>query len=44
MNLKILELENMIYKEFSKKSKQLEKIKNDKYKEKEKEQDYERVL
>ena len=41
---KILELENMIYKEFSKKSKQLEKIKNDKYKEKEKEQDYERVL
>lgn len=39
---KIIELEDMIYQEFSKKVKQLDKIEKDKYNEKEKNQDYDR--
>lgn len=39
---KVIEVEDMIYKEFSKKVKQLDKIEKDKYNEKEKNQDYDR--
>lgn len=39
---KVIEIEDMIYQEFSKKVKQLDKIEKDKYNEKEKNQDYDR--